>query len=174
MKRMATPPLTSEFADWLLSRRADIQRFMVNLRFFSDGKPDLSRPESNGLIYGHLVAIAFSLWRAAFLAAHPRDWETTFGNINPFLTKLITDNSFLFPDEKDSGSWMVTYYLQNARLRLLHASKHLKDVDAIYFEYQTLIDNIGEQFSADAKDEWDKLMNVTKLLFSHLAQQYRL
>jgi hypothetical protein len=166
-------PLTPAFADWLLSRRSDIQRLMADLYFFSKGKPDLDRPETNALIYGHLVAIAFSLWRAAFLAANSRDWEKTFKNIEPFLNKLIKDNSFLFPDEKTSGSWMVTYYLQNARLRLLHAFKHLKDTDEIYIEYQTLTDNLADEFGGDAKDEWDKLMNVTKLLFSHLAQAYQ-
>jgi hypothetical protein len=160
-------PLTQDFADWLLTRRADIQRLMVDLYFFSKSNCQLQEHEPDRLIYGHLVAIAFSLWRAAFLADRRRDWTSTFEGLHAALDKLIRDNSFLFPDEKNSGSWTVTYYLQNARLRLLHAQRHLKE-SHIRPDYTNLASQIHEEFGENARDTWDTLLLATKFLFTHL------
>jgi hypothetical protein len=115
--------------NWLIENRQAVQTLLLELYKYLNEHPCLPRKEPDRLIYGHLVAIAFSLWRAIVFAHHPRDWKTVFEHIEAALKKLIEDNSFLFPDERASASWTVTYYLQNARLRLFYAiDRHASDI----------------------------------------------
>lgn len=65
-----------------------------------------------------MIAAAFSLWRAVFLAEAFRDIETIHRSQEAFLEKLITDNAIGFSDDKVNRHWTVEYYLENAKLRL--------------------------------------------------------
>jgi len=69
----------------------------------------------------HLVAAAFSMWRAVFLAETPRDWGTVKAKREEFLARVVADNAIAYSDDKTNRAWTVGYYLDNARLRLLAA-----------------------------------------------------
>jgi hypothetical protein len=162
------------YTDWLIESRHKVQRLMADLYNFSKQHPALAeRENSDRLVYGHLVAIAFSLWRAAFLADKSRDWSDVFPNLEKALEKLITDNSFLYPDEKASGSWSVTYYLQNARLRIFYLTGERAPGLKQNVTYSQLLNAVKNDFDETGVRIWDNLMLITHLIFDHLKAQIR-
>jgi hypothetical protein len=91
-----------------------------------------------------------------------------FKGLNKVLEKLIADNVFLYSDEKASGSWTVTYYLQNARLRIFYLTeKHAEELRENE-EYRRLFGAIREGFDRTTKEIWDDLLPMTKQIFDHL------
>jgi hypothetical protein len=114
------------------------------------------------------VAIAFSLWRAAFFAEKPRDWPDVFVGLTTALEKLVADNTFLYGDEKTSGAWTVTYYLQNARLRIFYLTERHAPELKTEAEYNRLFEAIDGGFNRTTKEIWDDLMPITHRIFGHL------
>jgi hypothetical protein len=70
--------------EWLVDRRSDIQHTLLALynyvRGFHFGHP---------ILIDHLVAAAFSLWRAVFLAGTSRDWVPVSTGQKKFLLDII-------------------------------------------------------------------------------------
>jgi hypothetical protein len=168
VEQMTEQTLDPDHFRWLINARHQVQTLLADLYAFSTEHPELEERKLDRLLYGHLVAIAFSLCRAAFFAEKPRDWPDVFKGLNKALAKLIMDNTFLYPDEKASGSWTVTYYLQNARLRIFYVTekhaKQLKQDD----EYRRLFEAIDEGFDRTTKELWNDLMPMTSQIFNHL------
>ena len=153
---------------WLVKSRLAVQQLMVDLLFFLTKNERVLQSGRDRLIFGHLVAIAFSLWRAAFLAEKKRDWDLVNVDLALALEKLIEDNSFLYPDEKNFGSWTVTYFLNNARLRMFHAiERHVPELKQ-HPEYPSLLSAIDEGFDRNAVPIWNDLMRMTLLMFDAL------
>lgn len=65
-----------------------------------------------------LVAVGFSLWRAAFLADRTGKLEARASHAETFLLKMIGDNAINYPQDRESREWTFNYYLDNAYYRL--------------------------------------------------------
>jgi hypothetical protein len=101
---------------WLVEKRSDIQRTLLVL--YEYVRSDQPRDPVAVRILDHLIAAAFSLWRAVFLAETDRDWQSVFESQRAFLASVVTDNAITYQDDKRNRAWTVGYYLENAKLRL--------------------------------------------------------
>jgi hypothetical protein len=71
-----------------------------------------------------LISVAFSLWRAAFLADKTGKRERVFDEGKEFLEKIIEDNTISYPQDKKSKEWTFNYYTRNAREALQVLNRH--------------------------------------------------
>jgi len=79
-----------------------------------------------------LIAVSFSLWRAAFLAEKKGKRSFVFEHGRLFLEKVIEDNAISYPTDKGSLEWTFNYYTRNARSSLQELAKFWKDVAPEY------------------------------------------
>jgi hypothetical protein len=99
--------------EWLAERRSDIQRTLLALNGVV-----IKSNWGNPFLIDHLIAAAFSLWRAVFLAEADRDWHSVFTSQKEFLANVVSGKIITCGDDKANRAWTVGYYLQNAKLRL--------------------------------------------------------
>jgi hypothetical protein len=80
-------------------------------------------PESSeGKVFSVISAVAFSLWRAAFLAdAATREWPQVLCDAQELLETVLATNAVAFATEHKLQGWTAGYYLKNAKLRLPEA-----------------------------------------------------
>ena len=110
--------------EWLIERRKDVQMLLLELYQYLKDNPDLPTKGVEKLVYGHLVAIAFSLWRAIVFADISRDWKEVFKHIELALVKLIEDSiSVPISRRKEVCSpGLSRTIFKTARLRLFWAT----------------------------------------------------
>jgi len=105
---------------WAIEARARSQRLLLALYEYGHGKRYGAPDSLNGRNYSALVACAFSLWRAAFLADSPtRTWPEVLNDAQDLLTKVLSTNTISFDFEHQRQGWTVGYYMKNTRLRLI-------------------------------------------------------
>jgi hypothetical protein len=104
--------------EWALKSRAENQACSLRLlKLFSD-YPDVWKTKKFARAAQDLVAVAFSLWRAAFLADKSGRRSEVFVHGKSFLEKLIEDNSIAYVQDKTAREWTFNYYTRNARSSL--------------------------------------------------------
>jgi hypothetical protein len=104
--------------EWVIKGRAKNQQVALDLY-------DLMTENHNTKVKLHLseraqdlTAIAFSLWRAAFLADRTGETEAKMKHAEEFLAKMLTDNAIAFAQDRSAREWTFNYYLDNAGYRL--------------------------------------------------------
>jgi hypothetical protein len=102
---------------WAIDRRAEILHTLLALYKIATAKNPMHHP----ILLDHLIAGAFSLWRAVFLAETNRDWASRTKGQADFLKKVVGDNSISYADDKSTRAWTVGHYLENAKVRLIAA-----------------------------------------------------
>ncbi len=115
---MAKAELSLDHLAWAVESRARNQRsclrLLTLLRTYEHFwiTQDLSKATQD------LIGIAFSLWRAAFLADKKGKRETIFAHGVDFLEKVIESNAISFATDMNSNEWTFNYYTKNARSSL--------------------------------------------------------
>lgn len=78
-------------------------------------------------VFSMLVGVAFSLWRAAFLAEMPtRTWPEALRDAQQLLGTVLSTNTIAFGTEHSLQGWTGGYYLNNAKLRLMEVGRRLR------------------------------------------------
>jgi hypothetical protein len=144
--------------EWLIERRSDVQHTLLALyKFVSSGNDD---------VFDHvddLIASAFSLWRAVFLAEIDRDWNLINKHQRDFLAKVIADNAISYADDKSTRAWSVAYYLDNAKFRLDGPSQDLfGESPGLTFRHTKHGD------AAATREEWDKIHDYLRMLMNKI------
>jgi hypothetical protein len=107
---------TPEHLEWMIEGRAKNQS--TALKLYELFQHDAKTLKGYSFRLQELAGVAFSLWRAVFLA----DREGTVAEKNSdaklFLGKMLTDNAITFAQDRASREWTFNYYLDNALLRL--------------------------------------------------------
>lgn len=157
--------------DWLLPRRARIMETLLALhRLLKDKGAQLVADPTGRACFGHLVGAAFSLWRAAFLTDASRDWGAILGDdrgtrfrggAGQVLETLLRDNAINYAQDRDTRTWMVGYYLNNAKYRLARAWPKVGKG-----EY-----DLPQSDEVSPKDLWDRLHGDTGTLLDALTQR---
>ena len=107
-----------------VERRSRIQYLLLEL--YSYGRDHLNRRVSSRVLaFQMLSAVAFSLWRAAFLPGGERTWNKIESDAMKFLEVLIRDNAITFAQDRETRGWTFGYYLNSAYLRLAYLDKEL-------------------------------------------------
>jgi hypothetical protein len=149
---------TLEHLEWLIERRSDVQHTLFVLYKFVSIR--------NNDVFDHaddLIASAFSLWRAVFLAEVERDWDSVNKHQRDFLAKVIADNAISYADDKSTRAWSVAYYLDNAKFRLDGPSQDLFG-ESPHLTYQhTMLGDV-----AATREEWDRVHDYLRMLINKI------
>lgn len=162
---------------WLIESRSKIQRLLMELyMFLKDNRRSLQQREFERSVFGLLVGAAYSLWRAAFLVDAERDWPKILKRAEDFLKSVVRNNIINYKEDKDTSSWSVGYYLNNARYRLSRVLSKYDDITdprvmAGIREFQSFKEDIQRAGGIDERDPtavwngtYDALYAAFKLL----------
>ncbi|KRR08736.1 hypothetical protein CQ10_14315 [Bradyrhizobium valentinum] len=104
----------------MVRARSRIQPELIQLLEFVREYREHLGPSVFLRVSGLLASAGFSLWRAAFLF-HQEDGkhQVYLDNVDTFVSKIISDNSIAFSD--DRNTWSLWHYIGVARSSLLEA-----------------------------------------------------
>jgi hypothetical protein len=150
--------------DWAIAARERSQKLLLALYEF--GQHESERPKTE--VFSLLVGVAFSLWRAAFLADAPtRTWPEALADAQEFLKTVLRTNAIAFNTEHTRQGWTGGYYLNNAKLRLEEVLRRQMESGQTHAaEDLTRIRNIS-LLGTDPHDTWTRFCEAAE----QLAQQ---
>ena len=103
---------------WAIQSRARNQMCSLQLLALFNAHEKVWKTRKYARAAQDLTAVAFSLWRAAFLAEKIGTRSAVFEHGRKFLAKIIEDNAIAFTQDKGSNEWTFNYYTRNARSSL--------------------------------------------------------
>lgn len=112
--------------EWAIRSRARNQECCLKLLRLFDEDPAFWKTKTASRASQELLAVAFSLWRAAFLADKTGKREQVFTHGRDFLARLIEDNAIAYPQDKTAREWSFNYYTRNARYSLEFLASYWK------------------------------------------------
>jgi hypothetical protein len=151
--------VNTEHLKWLVERRADVQHTLLALY------EHVSRCSDQDDLIDDLIASAFSLWRAVFLAEIDRDWNSVNKGQRDFLAKVIADNAISYADDKSTRAWSVAYYLDNAKFRLDGPSQDLFGESPRLAFVHT-----AHGAASVTRNEWDCVHDYLRVLINKICQ----
>jgi hypothetical protein len=151
----APPPEDKAFLAhiaWVIESRAATQKTALRLyqllkEFPGAGSTDEGRA---------LVAVAFSLWRAAFLADQADPPAAESAHAMAFLERMLVDNAIGYAQDRNARDWAFRYYLDNARTRLEELERQLVAKGRYFFSGPLE----PAQWDRNPQGRWDLLQSV--------------
>lgn len=125
---MAIKAASVEHLEWAINSRAKNQRSCLRLYKLFEAHEDFWKTKDASKAAQDLVAVAFSLWRAAFLAEKTGKRSEVFAHGRDFLRRIIEDNAIGYGQDKASLEWTFNYYTKNARSSLTLLSGYWEEV----------------------------------------------
>lgn len=113
---------------WAIDSRTKNQKSSLRLLILFENYEAFWKTKKFSRAAQDLVAVAFSLWRAAFLAQKKSTRSLVFDAGRNFLEKFTEDNAIGFPQDKTSNEWTFNYYTRNARQSLEMLAEYWPDV----------------------------------------------
>lgn len=117
-----------EHLEWAINSRTRNQQSNLKLLKLLEEHTDEWKAKRNAPIAQDLIAVAFSLWRAAFLADKSGKRSEVLSHGMVFLETVVRDNAIGFPQDKKSQEWTFNFYTRNARYALEHLHKLRSDI----------------------------------------------
>lgn len=109
-----------EHLQWLVNSRTANQHSALRLLVLLDTHSETIKKNKDYSTKAQLlVAVCFSLWRAAFLADKTGKREAVFQDARAFLGKMLMDNAITYPQDRASREWTFNYYMNSAKDCLL-------------------------------------------------------
>jgi hypothetical protein len=102
-----------------------------------------------------LVAVGFSLWRAAFLADKTGQRDAVFADAHAFLAELLTNNAINYPQDRASREWTFNYYMTNANEALIRLSERWPDITTVLSRYEKVTKK-----STNSRRRWNRHQNA--------------
>ena len=140
---MAIKKASLEHLEWAISSRARNQISCLNLLKLFEQHEDFWKSKEASKAAQDLVAVAFSLWRAAFLAEKSGKRAEVFAHGRDFLRRIIEDNSIGYGQDKASLEWTFNYYTKTARSSLTILNRYWSEVP------------VYKGLTRPARDRWD-------------------
>jgi hypothetical protein len=126
-----TDDLSPEHLTWLVKSRAANQQSALRLFDLFERYPKRISGRDFSKTAQILVAVCFSLWRAAFLADKTGKRHAVVEHAKTFLGKMIIDNAITYPQDRNAREWTFNYYTDNAKGGLLTLAKRWNSVGAV-------------------------------------------
>jgi hypothetical protein len=168
---------TVEHGEWLLNARAENQKLLLCLFEFGRKKKNreiLKNDPERRALFGLLLGVAYSLWRAAFLSNTERTWQRTFEGADKLMLNLLEDNAVPYSKERATEEWMGGYYLNNAAFRLLWVYKNRHHLAPDTQDHPALtklakLDKPGIEFNERSTKVWEVLHGALKVIVPWLS-----
>jgi hypothetical protein len=109
-----TDNLDPTYLEWLINSRMKNQIACLKLFNAFEQFPEQAKSKEFRDHSYNLVAVGFSLWRAAFLADKTGARESVFEDARAFLAQLLTNNAINYPQDRQTREWTFNYYMINA------------------------------------------------------------
>lgn len=158
---------------WAIDQRAQIQRTLLAFYGMIRERPQNQYPSWwEEHLNDHFLAAGFCLWRAVFLADKPRDLESVVAAQERFLTQVLSTNAITFPDDRTNSAWTVTFYLENAKLRIGAAQQFMHDQltkeqrSAMKLEMVIRYVRLKGREPVDMRYEWQAAHTALRLLLN--------
>jgi hypothetical protein len=116
--------LDLEHLEWLVHSRSENQRVSIALlKLLIKHREKLEGDLDPRVIATEFVAIAFSLWRAVFLADKIGSEESLLQQATHYLGRIISDNAIGYQQDRSAREWAFNYYITSIHFRLEEMSK---------------------------------------------------
>lgn len=159
---MNEDPPSLDHLEWLIASRGDTNKAALQLlALFENHRDDLKKYPFS-VQAQELLGIAFSLWRAVFLADRKGKAELKVNHAEQFLRKMLVDNAISFAQDRSWKEWAFNYYMGDARLRLGDLGRFWKDIKP-----ENLQPPEGKRSS---KERWTLLQKTFEIAVEHLAE----
>lgn len=147
--------LGSAHLEWLIQSRmrnqnACLKLFNIFEKYSEEAKAKEFRAASQTL-----VAVGFSLWRAAFLADKTGQREAVFADARAFLAQLLTNNTINYPQDRASREWTFNYYMTNANDALLRLSGRWSVITTVLSKYERVTKG-----TTNSRRRWNRHQNA--------------
>jgi hypothetical protein len=153
---------------WAIDRRAEIQHTLLALYDYGNRKA-LDNDILRNYIFDHLIAAAFSLWRAVFLSETDREMAEIYKSQKAFLATVVSTNAITFQDDYKNRAWTVGYYLEAAQYRLDTAAAQLDNNDnKLHEKIMPLIRLRGTEDKAISRYEYECVHCALRMIFKEL------
>jgi hypothetical protein len=152
--------------------RSVLQPELIRFLEFQRAYREKLEPSAYLRVAGLLASAGFSLWRAAFLFHQEEgDHETYLKNIDRFISKMISDNTIAFTDDKNT--WSLWHYMSVARTTLVEALTLLHYIGIQSNESETMLLVFGDPplLSASAARQWNELFGAMQFIREALQKQ---
>jgi hypothetical protein len=113
---------------WAIESRARNQKTMLKMLELFDKYESKWKSKRYSRAAQDLTSVAFSLWRAAFLADKSSKRSDVFAKGRAFLGRVVEDNAIGFPQDKQMNDWTFNYYSRAAQYSLEHLANAWKNV----------------------------------------------
>jgi hypothetical protein len=141
--------------EWLIQSRMRNQNACLRLFNTFEKYPEQAKSQAFRAHSQTLVAVGFSLWRAAFLADKTGDREAVFADARTFLAKLLTDNAINYPQDRGSREWTFNYYMTNANDALLKLADRWGNVTAVLSKHEKVTKG-----TTNSRRRWNRHQNA--------------
>jgi hypothetical protein len=159
--------------EWAIESRHINQKSSLRLLSLFKSYGEIWKTKKFSRAAQDLTGVAFSLWRAAFLAEKSGSRAAVFDHGTAFLEKVIDENAISFPNDKKSREWTFNYYTRNARCSLQVLNKYWPEEVAPYagkkrnpterWEYcQQLLDDAVTKFERRLKTVKLKMEQINR------------
>lgn len=153
--------------EWAVNSRYQNQLCAVKLLKLFEGYKSQFKSQKWSRIAQNLVAVSFSLWRAAFLADKISKRSIVLIHAKTFLVKIVEDNAISYPQDRNSNEWTFNYYTKSAKHALIEICKNSKNSVPPFEErtrnpkerweyYQELLEKIVEGLTTEARKQRDQ------------------
>jgi hypothetical protein len=105
---------------WAVESRTRNQKSIIRLLELFDKYEGPWKSKKYSRVAQDLASVAFSLWRAAFLADKSTKRSDVFAKAHAFLTRVVEENAIGFPQDKQWRDWTFNYYSRAAQCSLEH------------------------------------------------------
>jgi hypothetical protein len=161
---MKKDDLSAEHLEWLIESRAKNQRTSGNLYRLLEEHEDQIRDTGRSREAQSLVAISFSLWRAAFLADKTGKKFSVFDDAKLFLGKMLIDNAINYSQDRAAREWTFNYYISVAED---HLNTFFGSVDGLE---EVLGGDWQDKSLSYAKRRWDRCQAGLDMAVKHLLE----
>jgi hypothetical protein len=153
--------LSAEHLEWLIESRAKNQRASGKLyRLLEEREPQIKEKDISRMAQS-LVAISFSLWRAAFLADKTGKTRSVFDDAKLFLGKMLIDNAINYSQDRAAREWTFNYYISVAED---HLTSFLSEIEGL----EVVLDgDLQDKSLPYAKRRWDRCQAGLELAVEH-------
>jgi hypothetical protein len=144
------------YLEWSVQGRATVLRTAVRLLRLFKRYPTVLKAQNRTTIAQNLLSVAFSLWRAAFLANRTGTRHARIEAATTFLEKMIADNAITFANDLVAREWTFNYYMTNATNSLLALPEDWNEVTSILLPKS----NDKKKGSSSATRRWDRCQSA--------------
>ncbi|MDP2331841.1 MAG: hypothetical protein Q8M19_14215 [Reyranella sp.] len=158
----------TDHLEWAIDQRAKVQHTLLALYIYVSETPPDEAWSAKEEVIDALIAAAFSLWRAVFLAEEPRTDSSRRNAQRNFLSTVVSTNAITFGDDKRASAWTVGYYMSTASNRIFSAAGVLDNMNN-NFATKEAVRQMRWSNSAEpihTRREWEGIHTALRMLFN--------